>query len=206
MRLQGGCAVSNCQSPIRALAKPTACVCLLLLIVANLSLSPSLVEAQHPTQFTPFGVKKGGTRFANNSDHSYRTVESHPGERYLWEHRFDGAGGQNVYNSTDLNLRRAYAHEIYFPDVLWYVIPLTGNTAGSYRCTLPKSDSVCDVGTIIIADDAHNLSPLLQNNLVCHELGHSIGFGHGITRDSCMSGGDNNALNPREIGLINFKY
>ena len=181
-------------------------VCLLVFVTATSSLSPPSAEAQHPTLFTPFGVKKGGTRFANNSDHSYRTVESHPGERHLWEHRFDGAGGQDVYNSTDLNLRRAYAHEIYFPDVLWYVNKIEGPAAATYQCKYPKSAYVCTTGVIIIDEDSYKLSNLLQNNLVCHELGHSIGFGHGITGDSCMSGGDNNALNPREIDLINFRY
>ena len=62
------------------------------------------------------------------------------------------------------------------------------------------------MGMIVIADNAHELSDLLQNNLVCHEVGHSIGFGHGTAGDSCMSGGENNQLNHIEIGLINGHY
>ena len=59
---------------------------------------------------------------------------------------------------------------------------------------------------VVIGDDAHELSDLLQNNLVCHELGHSIGFGDGTAGTSCMSGGDNNQLNLIEIQSINNHY
>ena len=47
------------------------------------------------------------------------------------------------------------------------------------------------------------MSSLLQNNLVCHELGHTVGFADGGTlQHSCMDGGDNNMLRPYERGKL----
>ena len=176
-----------------------------LLVVLLITLSPPSAVAQLDPGVTPFGVKLGGTRYANNSQHSYRSLEDDILQRWRWEHRFDGAGGQDVYNPTDMNLARAPDYAL-FPDFYWLVETLHGATAGTYNCATPLSDSVCSSARIVIADDAHQLSDLLQNNLVCHEVGHSIGFGHGTAGDSCMSGGDNNQLSHIEVGLINNYY
>lgn len=176
-----------------------------LLVVLVVSLSPPLAVAQLDPGVTPFGVSLGGQRYANGSEHSYRTLESDLTERNQWEPRFDGAGGQAVYNPTAITLTRAASY-VLSPDLHWYVSSLPGPTAGTYNCFLPLSDSVCTMGMIVIADDAHELSDLLQNNLVCHEVGHSIGFGHGSAGDSCMSGGENNQLSHIEVGLINGHY
>ena len=174
---------------------------MLVLIV----LSPSSVIAQIDDSITPFGVDVGGTRYANGSHHSYRSTETNISERIQWEHRFDGPGGQDIYNQTDITLARA-RYEIVIPDFYWLVDSLPGAAAGTYICSLSASDKVCLNARIVIADDAHELSDLHQNNIVCHEIGHSIGFGHGTSATSCMSGGDNNQLNAIEIGLINNYY
>ena len=116
-----------------------------------------------------------------------------------------GAGGQDVYNPTNITLARTH-YNIIIPDFYWYVDSLPGTTAGYHICNIVLTDSLCSNGTIVIADDAHNLSELLKNNLVCHEIGHSIGFGHGTSGTSCMSGADNNQLNTIEVGLINGHY
>ena len=176
-----------------------------LLVVLVISLSPPSAVAQLDPGVTPFGVSLGGQRYANGSHHSYRTTETNIVERYRWEHRFDGAGGQDVYNQTDINLARA-RYTIVTPDFYWNVKPLSGATAGTYTCTVPLSNFLCSTGRIVIGDDSHNLSELHQNNLVCHEIGHSIGFGHGTAGNSCMSNGENNQLNTIEIGLINNHY
>lgn len=178
---------------------------MLALALVGLLMLPSLVSAQYDEGITPFGVLVGGTRYANNYSHSYRSTELDVTELNRWQPRFDGAGGQDVYNPTAIQLVRAADYALY-SDFYWYVDGLTIGTAGTYLCTLPQSDSVCSMGRIIIADDAHQLSDLLQNNLVCHEIGHSIGFGHGTSGTSCMSSGDNNLLNTIEIGLINQHY
>ncbi len=177
----------------------------LLLALVVLLLSPLSAVAQLDPGVTPFGVNVGGTRYANNNQHSYRTLEDNILQRFRWEHRFDGAGGQDVYNPTDMNLARVPDFAL-FPDFYWLVQTLHGATAGTYTCATPLSDSVCSTGRIVIADDTHNLSDLLQNNLVCHEIRHSIGFGHGTSGTSCMSGGENNQLNTIEVGLINGHY
>ncbi len=174
-------------------------------MVLVISLSPPSAVAQLDPGVTPFGVSLGGQRYADGREHLYRTLETDLTERNQWEPRFDSTGGQNVYNLTDITLARAASY-IPSPDLHWYVYPLPGPTAGTYNCFLPLFDSVCSMGMIVIADDAHELSDLLQNNLVCHEIGHSIGFGHGTAGDSCMSGGDNNQLSYIEIGLINGHY
>lgn len=176
-----------------------------LLVVLLMTLSPPPAVAQLDPGVTPFGVKLGGTRYANGRIHTYRTLESNLTERNQWEPRFDGAGGQDVYNPTDLSLTKAASNNLN-PDIIWYVYSLPGPTAGTYSCYLPLSDSICRTAIIVIADDAHELPDLHQNNLVCHEVGHSIGFGHGTAGDSCMSGGENNRLNHIEVGLINSRY
>ena len=187
----------------RRRAVRTASVLLLALVV--LLLSPSLVDAQYDDSITPFGVNFGGTRYANGSYHTYRSTEIDIVQRYRWEHRFDGAGGQDVYNPTNITLARTH-YNIIIPDFYWYVDSLPGTTVGYHICNIVLTDSLCSNDTIVIADDAHNLSELLKNNLVCHEIGHSIGFGHGTSGSSCMSGGDNNQLNTIEVGLINGHY
>ncbi len=163
---------------------------------------------------TPFGPSSGGTLYANGANHSYWSSEQNFVERSRWAFRFDGAGGQGVYNSTDLRLNRVPTRELHgvIPDVYWFVDAIHNRAAANYKCTVtaPANASgqttTCQIGRIIINSIAHNMSNLLQNNLVCHELGHSVGFGHGTTRDSCMSGGDNNRLNANEIRSINYQY
>ena len=47
----------------------------------------------------------------------------------------------------------------------------------------------------------------MQNNLICHELGHTVGFADGGNlKTSCMDGGDNNELGNYEMGKINDRY
>jgi len=77
-----------------------------------------------------------------------------------------------------------------------------------YHCTeVSVSGSVCKAGRIEIDDDAYSdISDLLRTNLVCHELGHSIGFHHGRAKTSCMNSGDNAKLDAWELFAISWQY
>lgn len=133
------------------------------------------------------------------------TVETNPVDLANWQARFDGPGGEDNYEPTDITFTKS-SNFYYSVDIFWYVDHIAGDTAAFYDCLVWSSSTRCDSAMIVIADDADELSDLLQNNLVCHELGHSFGFGHGTAGASCMTGGDNNMLAWWEVQTINSKY
>lgn len=143
--------------------------------------------------------------FADNSFHDHVSVERNSAERANWQPRFDGPGGEDNYEPTDLTFTKASSYYSSV-DVYWYVTYIPGHIGGTYECKAWASSTRCDRSLIKIADDAFLMSYLLQNNLVCHELGHSVGFGHGTAGASCMTGGENNRLAWWEIQTINSKY
>ena len=144
--------------------------------------------------------------YADDSYHDHVSVERNSTERNNWQPRFDGPGGEDNYEPTDLTFTRASSYYSSV-DVYWYVTFIPGDIGGTYECKAWASTTKCDRGLIVIADDAYLMSDLLQNNLVCHELGHSVGFGDGGTAGaSCMTGGENNRLAWWEIQTINSKY
>ena len=144
--------------------------------------------------------------FADNRSHDHVSVERNSAERANWQPRFDGPGGEDNYEPTDLTFTKASSYYSSV-DVYWYVTYIPGHIGGTYECKAWASSTRCDRSLIKIADDAVLMSDLLQNNLVCHELGHSVGFRDGGTAGaSCMTGGDNNKLAWWEIQKINFKY
>jgi hypothetical protein len=172
--------------------------------VASIS-SPSIFGWYcKPLGTASFGPPAGG-RFANDSRHTYKSAETNDNEHKLWHHRFAGPGGERIYNRTDLTLVGLPRSSLQPADVMWSVDNI--DVLASYSCITPVSSEVCGYGRIRIKSDAHEMNDdLLENNLVCHELGHSIGFGHGSSRTSCMTSGDNNVLDAWEVRAINLKY
>ncbi|MEZ5279011.1 MAG: hypothetical protein R2770_00945 [Acidimicrobiales bacterium] len=58
-----------------------------------------------------------------------------------------------------------------------------------------------------MSETAENLPSHMQNNLVCHELGHTIGFDDGgTTQTSCMTGGHTAKYNSTETNVINARW
>lgn len=143
--------------------------------------------------------------FADNSYHDHVSVERNAAERGNWQPRFDGPGGEDNYEPTDLTFTKVQRYYSSV-DVYWYVTYIPGDIGATYECKAWASSTTCDRSVIVIADDAVLMSDLLQNNLVCHELGHSVGFGHGTAGASCMTGGENNRLAWWEIQAINARY
>ncbi len=158
------------------------------------------VSADHPahTLFRP--------HYANNKWHNWKTTESNSNHRNFWSGRFQSSasdGGEDVYEPTDLSFTKVTGSTY---DIYWYVTPISSGAAGDALCTIPNSDGTCSRWRIRIDEDAWDLTFLLEKNLVCHEVGHTVGFGHGSTQDSCMSSGDNNKLNTWEKDKINGHY
>ena len=166
-------------------------------------LEPALPPA--PTEIAPFGSLAGGQLFANDGQHSYVSKEDNDSERNHWQPIFEGPGGEDVYDKTDLHLYKVEEMGDGV-DVSWEVAVVKSPAAAQYSCAKRISATVCGHGEITISLTATDLSVLLQNNLVCHELGHSIGFGHGTSKTSCMTEGENNKLDVWEIAAINSRY
>lgn len=45
--------------------------------------------------------------FADDSFHDHVSIESNPADRANWQPRFDGPGGEDIYEPTDLTFTRA---------------------------------------------------------------------------------------------------
>ena len=166
-----------------------------------------------PSNAAQFG-HSGGVYLANDARHSYVSIESDTAEHNLWHHRFQGPGGEHVYDPTDLELYESAIsnHGTGEPpnvDVRWHVTP-TAASIGEYRCDHAGSSGVCISSVILIHPDTYShprMTELLRNNLVCHELGHTVGFQDGGTsKTSCMTDGRNNMLDQWEIRAINLQY
>lgn len=170
--------------------------------------TPDTISAQgvEVAGAAPWGPTNGGTYFADDKYHTHVTIETNAADRTEWQWRFDGPGGEDNYEPTDLDFFKVAAYNSSV-DVYWYVTFIDPMYAALYDCKAKSSPTRCDRARIRINETAENLSELLQNNLVCHELGHTVGFGDGGTAGaSCMTGGDNNQLAWWEIQTINSKY
>ena len=146
--------------------------------------------------------------YADDSSHSHVSIESNSSDRNAWQWRFDGPGGEDNFEPTDLSFWKRSSY-ISWIDVYWYVTPSTpAGVAGDVLCKATKSNNRCDRFRLRIAQSFSdsNASSLLKNNLVCHEVAHTVGFDHGWRGHSCMSGGDNNILSNDEIAAINARY
>ena len=162
---------------------------------------------------SPFGTADTGTikvglAFAADRVHTYRTTESDATERALWKPYFK-TGGDDVYTHTRLTVRQANHGET--PDIRWYVTDFEKTEwvgLAHFECDVFFDERrICKRGVIRIDDDSYSdLEDLLRMNLVCHELAHSIGFGHGTAKTSCMNSGNNNTLDAWESLAISLHY
>lgn len=174
-----------------------------VLFTTNTSRSPT--SGSTPAGAAPFAVK-----FADSSGQSHITIDVNAPDVTEWQWRFDGAGAEVPYEPTDMNIYKVDAYRTY-TDVAWYVQDIPGNDGGGEAwCHLDlASDPVnkCDQRRIRIDDTAVDNTSHMQNNLVCHEFGHSVGLRDGGTiASTCMTGGDNTQLRWWEINQINGKY
>jgi len=171
----------------------------------------------------PIEAKEPILGFAPDSLLTYHADEDDDAERKLWEPYFI-SGGEQVYNGlTDLSIRKAKKGES--PDVKWRVhdIPNIINgkeyyIAGYFECSgLISNNLICPSGEIVINDEAFVVvgdkchvdkkpRDLCRKNLICHELGHSVGFHHGTAKSSCINGGYSNELDNWEVTAINLQY
>lgn len=92
-------------------------------------------------------------------------------------------------------------------DVYWYATRQSNfsssSSQGDYRCFRKNFRNACDRGRIRFLEtrvDRNNW------NLVCHEIGHHIGFSHGTSRQNCMDGGNNAVIDNNMRRRINSRY
>jgi hypothetical protein len=155
-----------------------------------------------------YGDAPWSAPFADDYSHSHVTQESNPGDAFFWQglmnHSFEGD-----YEPTDLKVWQRSSY-ISWIDVYWYATPTLPNPAAAAdtTCIVWKDSQRCDRFRIRIKEDArYNLSTLGQQNLTCHEIGHTVGFRDGgWNGTSCMTGGNNAILTSFERGEINARY
>ena len=150
-----------------------------------------------------FAPHPSGHGYANNSNHRWATTESNSADRNEWLWRFRGPGGEYAVEPTDLTFSEWAVPETWL-DVWWFV--QTQTPAGKVWCSHSHS-GICNRFYLTISETAENLPSNIQNNLVCHELGHTIGFNDGGTlQTSCMTGGHTAKYNTAEINMINSRW
>lgn len=140
--------------------------------------------------------------FADSSVHTWVSTEGNVSERNFWTPRWT-SGGENNYEPTDLTFTKVSSYSSW-TDIYWYVTNISA--AGDTTCMNWSTSQMCEQFRVRIDTDADNLPILQERNLVCHEIGHTVGFGHGTDHTSCMSGGNNNILGWWEVNLINGRY
>ena len=100
-------------------------------------------------------------------------------------------------------------------DVYWYMTPGTNFSSaaviGDTICKRWKSTKVCDQNRVRFAErllvrKSPTYTTTQKYQVVCHEFGHAVGFGHGTTGRSCMDGGGNGKISWYEIQKVNGRY
>lgn len=159
---------------------------------------------------TPAGAAPFNLRLANDVNHLWSTSETDPSMVSVWNWRFAGPGGESRYEPTDLTFTYS-ATPASTVDVVYFVTPDLTNTSAyaETSCTAPVAGNKCDRFVIRINERSltQNLPSHMKNNLVCHELGHTVGFNDGgTTGSSCMTSGQNSRLGWWEVATINASY
>ena len=143
--------------------------------------------------------------YADDSLHRWSSEESTWSEEVEWIWRFRGPGGENAVEPTDLTFTET-SSGITSTDVWWWVGP--SPWPGAVWCSYVLTGPTCDRFYLKISDTfAPTASSHVQNNLVCHELGHTIAFGDGGTTSlSCLTGGMTATFSPTETNIINTRW
>lgn len=155
-----------------------------------------------------FGDAPWAAPFADDYSHSHISVESNPGDAFFWQGIMNSSL-EGDYEPTDLSVWQASAYASWV-DIYWYATPSLENPAAAAdtTCMSWRDAERCDRFRIRIKEDArYKLTTLLQENLTCHEIGHTVGFRDGgFNGTSCMTGGNNAILNWFERLEINGRY
>ena len=146
-----------------------------------------------------------GGRFADGSAHSHITTESNAADRADWQWRVDGPGAENEYEPTDLAIYKLSAWEDWV-DVYWYQDDTMGYFAVT-ECMAPLANNECDRFRVRFSDELASWYSHMKNNAVCHECGHTVGFGDGgVAGASCIVGGATSRISALEHNQINARY
>lgn len=163
-----------------------------------------------PTSTLPGGRAPFNLRFANDRFHYWRSIETDPGQKAEWIWRFAGPGGEIVYEPTDLSFGEASPTSSSV-DVTWEVtnnVQVPGAAAEVICAVTGTVAGRCQSFTLKINEaTVGQLSSHMRNNLVCHEIAHTLGFNDGgSTGSSCLTSGNNSRLGWWERDEINWVY
>jgi len=165
----------------------------------------SVHRSRTPTSGSVSGTAPVSPPWADGKAHSHVSVESNGNQKAAWQWKIDGPGGENVYEPTDLTFSKKTAYATWI-DIYWYADPtIPGSAVGDALCVTPLVAGKCDQFRLRFEHNALGwLGSHMTNNLVCHEIGHSVLFRDGgTTGSSCMTAGDNSRLGWWEKGTIN---
>jgi hypothetical protein len=153
-------------------------------------------------------------RYADNRDHWSVTVEPTEEQRSYWNH-FVHFSLFGQYDPTDLIIHEqsSYTSSV---DIYWYSLEqwafnndYPGVTVhGDVICEATLSGNACDRFRLRLSEGARATSEANQWHLVCHELGHTIGFDDSVPEpgQGCMSGCGCGVLSTHERGHVNAKF
>jgi hypothetical protein len=111
----------------------------------------------------------------------------------------------NEYGTTHLDTREVSPLEAY---ILWRVDPVQFTNVG---CIYPSSNPVeCSQALIRFRQSAYpSATGQARAQAVCHEMGHTVGFGeYAFGHIGCMGGGTSNGgqIHNEEVAAINYCY
>jgi hypothetical protein len=162
----------------------------------------------------PFGPSEGGLKYTDNRTITHRSLEC-TNDHYNYFNWF-------VVDSLtqDYDAPTVLTHSQLTPnpcggeggddDIQWFAAPQstfsTPTTRGDWICQTSSgtSSNNCQRGRMRFSE--YYLPSGDASNMVCHEIGHAVGFQHGDTGLSCMDGGNTGTTDTYMRNRINGHY
>ncbi len=162
----------------------------------------------------PFGTSEGGTRFTDNRTITHRSLEC-TNAHYNFFNWFVVDSLNNDYKNVTVLTHtqltpNACGGEGGNDDIQWYATPASTfsspSVRGDWTCRTSSGTSSqnCQRGRMRFSE--YYLPSGNPSNMVCHEIGHAVGFGHGTTGLSCMDGGNTGTTDTYMRNRIDAHY
>lgn len=163
-----------------------------------------------------FGPAAGGTKYTDNRTLTHRSIECNNSDYNFFNHFLVYTMIED-YDPTVLTSQQLVPNpcgdgtDNLNDDIYWFAVHdsefSSPSVVGDYVCMSTAgtgSTEKCQRGRMRL-DQAKNPGGDAWN-LLCHEIGHAVGFADGTSGLSCMDGGNTGNVDSYMIGKINGYY